>query len=99
MKKIYIFLILILMAFPMWAEDPYFYDGRGEKVTLSVRKDKVLLKYDSKGDAKTLQRKVGANGIKLLREDMAVADIDTTRSEIYYRVKYSENRRSFRTLL
>ena len=82
MKRIYIYFILMLVVFPLWADEPYFYDGRGEKVTLSVRKDKVLLKYDSKSDAKTLQKQVAAKEIKLLREDMAVVDIDTTKAQL-----------------
>ena len=82
MRKIYIIFVLMFAVLPLWADEPYFYDGRGEKVTFSVRKDKVLLKYDSKSDAKTLQKQVAAKEIKLLREDMAVADIDTTKAQL-----------------
>ena len=81
-KNIYLLFVLTLAVLPLWADEPYFYDGRGEKVTFSVRKDKVLLKYDSKSGAETLQEQIAAKEMKLLRQDMAIADIDTAKVQL-----------------
>ena len=74
--------LLALVVFPMWADKPFFYDKTGEKIIYSVRKDKVLLKYNSTNDARSLQSNVVAKELTLLPENRMIADVDTTQAQL-----------------
>lgn len=77
MKHIIAFLVFTTIAMGLFAQSDFYYTDKGEKVSLKIRKDKVILKIKSAKEVKALTKQTAFLSAYDVSSDMVIATIDT----------------------